>query len=207
MGKIANPHYLLLLAGGAAAVGSILILAVFLLQKSLGRNTKRERPKSMPLSPDEEATFTLTSVKSVVTQLKAEQQTMQEQLRAAERRAETSARQVEIISRQIPHGVIVFDAQGYIAFSNAQVRTMLAIDTWSRRRYAEIFKNIPNLLDLITPCFEGSQEVRGKLVDLQLETGSTRRVEASILPTRNNTGGLESVVCIFATPASGTLLT
>jgi PAS domain-containing protein len=40
---------------------------------------------------------------------------------------------------EIPWGVMVFDRQGFVTHANPAVRTLLGIDTWSRRRYAEIF--------------------------------------------------------------------
>ena len=95
---------------------------------------------------EDEAAFTLATVKAVVTQLKTEQKTMQEKLGAAERRADENARQFELLAREIHQGLIIFDPQGYIAFSNPLVRTMLAMDTWSRRRYAEIFNDIPAVI-------------------------------------------------------------
>lgn len=197
MGRLTSPQYLALLMGGAAVIGTVMILAVFLLQKSLGRSVKPDKPKTSPLKVEDESAFTLATVKSVVTQLKTEQQTLQEDLRAAERRADLGARHLEIIAGQFHQGLIIFDLHGYIAFSNPQVRTMLAIDTWSRRRYTDIFKDFLPLPELITGCFETGTEIRAKMLEFQGQDGIKRWVEASLFPSRNSTGQIESVVCIF----------
>lgn len=197
MGRLTSPQYMALLIGGAAVIGTIMILAVFLLQRSLGRSVKRDQPKTSPLKVEDEAAFTLATVKSVVTQLKTEQQTLQEDLRAAERRADSGARHLEIVTGQIQQGVIIFDLQGYIAFSNPQVRTMLAIDTWSRRRYPEIFKEFLPLPELIAESFETGIDVRTKMLEFQGQDGSKRLIEYSLCPSRNGTGQVESVVCFF----------
>src|ERR1035438_7213393 len=141
MGKLLSTQNLLLLVGGAALIGTVLTLAVFLLQRSFGRSSKSDKPRPPKLRVEDEAAFTLTTIKSVVTQLKADQKESQEKLLAAERRADENTRKFEIIAREIEHGLTVFDAQGYISFSNPLVRTMLNVDMWSRRRYPEIFKD------------------------------------------------------------------
>ena len=197
MQQLLTPQNLLLLIGGAALIGIILILAVYLLQRSFGRNLKTGKPRTAKIRVEDEAAFALTTIKSVVTQLKTDQKTLQEQLLAAERRADENARKFELIAREIEHGLIVFDAQGYISFSNPQARKLLVVDTWSRRRYVEIFKDIPALPELIGGCFEAGTEVRGKHLEFQISDGSKRLVEASVLPTRKSSGAMESVTCIF----------
>jgi len=197
MGKLLSTQNLLLLIGGAALIGTVLTLAVFLLQRSLGRASKTDKPRPPRIPVEDEAAFTLTAIKSVVTQLKADQKELQEKLHAAERRADENARKFELIAREIEHGLIVFDAQGYISFSNPLVRTMLNVDTWSRRRYAEIFKDIPPLPELLGSCFEAGAEVREKTIEFQTLDGTTHTVAASILPTRNSSRTLEFVICIF----------
>ena len=88
---------------------------------------------------EDEAAFTLATIRAVVTQLKTDQKTMQEKLVVAERSAEENARKFELLAREIDLGLMIFDAQGYITFSESPVRKLLGVDTWSRRRYGEIF--------------------------------------------------------------------
>jgi PAS domain-containing protein len=197
MGKLLSTRNLLLLVGGAALIAIVLTLAVFLLPRSFGRRAKSDKPRPPRIPVENEATFTLAAIKSVVTQLKAEQKELQEKLLAEERRADQNAHKFELIAREIEHGLIVFDAQGYISFSNPLVRTMLNVDTWSRRRYAEIFKDIPPLPELIGSCFEAGSETRQNPIAFQVLDGTRREVDASILPTRNSSGALEFVICIF----------
>jgi PAS domain-containing protein len=197
MGKLLSTQNLLLLVGGAALIGTVLTLAVFLLQRSFGRALKPDKTRSPKISVEDEAAFTLTTIKSVVTQLKAEQKELQEKLLAEERRADQNARKFELIAREIEHGLIVFDAQGYLSFSNPLVRTMLNVDAWSRRRYPEIFKNIPPLPEFIGSCFEAGSETRQTPIAFQVLDGTRRKVDASILPTRSGSGALEFVICIF----------
>jgi len=197
MEQLLSPQNLILLIGGAALVGTVLTVAVFLLQKSFSRNLKSGKPRPQKIRVEDEAAFTLATIKSVVTQLKTEQKSLQDKLAEAERSAEENGRKFELIAREIEDGLIVFDAQGFISFSNPLVRKMLAVDTWSRRRYTEIFQNTPMVSELIGNCFAGGTEVRKKRVEVEVPNRGKRLVEVSALPTRDRSGAMESVTCIF----------
>ena len=83
--------------------------------------------------------------------------------------------------------------------------TLLSIDTWSRRRYSEIFKELAPLPELIAACFETGTEIRKKPLELSSGNGRQLRVELSVFPIRNPSGELESVTCLFRelTPQAG----
>jgi len=205
-----NPHlnsqYLMLLFAGGILVICVLILADYLLKKSIGRTLNPQDPTFPKVRLEDEAAFTFAAVKGVVTQLKTEQKATQEQLIAAERRAEENARKFELLAREIDFGLMVFDAGGFITFSNPLVRTLLAVDTWSRRRYGEIFHDIPAVSELTGECFEAGTETRNRAVEFQASDGTERRVEVSVLSTRDRSGALEAVACVFrklAIPAPG----
>jgi PAS domain-containing protein len=196
-----NPHFnsqqLILLFGGAVLVISALILAVYFVQKSFARALKPDEPKPAKVRVEDEAAFTLATVKGVITQLKTDQKVTQDKLVAAERRADENAHKFELLAREIDFGLMIFDAEGYITFSNALVRKVLAVDTWSRRRYGEIFHDLPVLSKLIGECFETGTETRNRAVEFQASDGTERRVEVSVLQTRDRSGALEVVACVF----------
>jgi len=187
----------MLLIGVAVAVISVVFLRVYMLQKSLSRTLKPEESKLPKVRVEDEAAFTLATVKAVIAQLKAEQKTTQEKLVVAERRAEENARKFELLAREIDDGLMIFDAEGFITFSNPPVRRILAVDTWSRRRYGEIFHDIPDLSKLIGECVETGTETRKRTIEFQGSDGSTRRVEVSVLTTRDPFGAMEVVACVF----------
>jgi PAS domain-containing protein len=197
MDQLLTPQNLILLVGGALLFGGMLTLAVYLLQRSFSRGLKTGKPRHTPVRLEDEAAFTLATIKAVVTQLKADQKTTLEKLVVAERRAEENARNFELLAREIDLGLIIFDAQGYISFSNLLVRKVLGIDTWSRRRYREIFHDIPALSAVIANGFETGTEVKRQAIELHGRGGSNRRIEVSVLPTSDRSGARESVVCLF----------
>jgi PAS domain S-box-containing protein len=197
MDKLLSPQTLILLVGGALLFGTALTLGVYLLQRSFNRSLKSNKPRPARVRVEDEAAFTLATIRAVVTQLKTDLKATQEKLVAAERHAEENTRKFELLAREIDSGLMVFDAAGFISFSNPPVRKILAVDTWSRRRYAEIFNDITPLSELIDECFATGAEVRKKFVEFQGSDGSKRWVEVSVLPTRDRTGALEVVACVF----------
>jgi len=185
------------LVGGAVFVISVVLLGVYLLQKSISRTIKSDEPKPVRVRVEDEAAFTLATVKAVITQLKTEQKATLEKLVVAERRAEENARKFELLAREIDFGLMIFDAEGFITFSNPLVRKILAVDTWSRRRYGEIFHDNPALSKLIGECFETGTEIRKKTIEFQGWDESKRQVEVSVLQTRDRSGAMEVVACLF----------
>ena len=197
MDQLLSPQNLILLVGGAVLAGTVLTLGVYLLQRSLSRNLKLDKPRPARVRVEDEAAFTLASIRAVVTQLKTDQKTMQEKLVVAERSAEESARKFELLAREIDLGLMIFDAQGFITFSNPLVRKILGVDTWSRRRYGEIFHDLPALSKLIAECFETGTETRKKTVEFQGRGERKHRLEFSVLQTRDRSGAMEVVACMF----------
>jgi PAS domain-containing protein len=204
--KLMSPQNLVLIFGGAVVCFGVLLLGAYLFQKSLRRSFKPEEPKPDKLRVGDEAAFALGTVKGVITQLKAEQKDTQEKLVAAERRADENARKFDLLAREIDFGLMIFDAEGFITFSNPQVRKFIAVDTWSRRRYAEIFHDMPALVEVIAQCFETGTEARKNVFAFQGWGEGNKQVELSALPSRDRVGTIEMVACVFrelAPPPNG----
>lgn len=192
-----TPLHLIWLFGGAAVIAGVLLLGAYLFQKSLRRSFRPEEVKPEKVRAESDAAFTLATVKGVMAQLKAEQQSAREKLAAAERLAAENARKFDLLAREIDFGLMIFDAEGYITFSNPQVRKFIAVDTWSRRRYAEIFHDMPGFVEVIAGCFETGTEARRKVFEFQGWADRKTSVEVAVLPTRDPVGTLEIVACVF----------
>lgn len=186
-----------MLFAGAVLVLSVLLLAVYYLQKSLGQISKPDKPKPAKVRVGDEAAFTLETVKGIITQLKTEQKTMQDKLVAVERRADENARKFDLLAREIDFGLMILNTEGYITFSNPMARRILAVDTWSRRRFGEVFRDLPALSESILACFEAGTEVRKQPIEIPGRDPSRGVVEVSVLPIRDRSGATESVACML----------
>jgi len=201
-----NPHFslpqMMLFFGGAVFVVTVLVLAVYLLQKFVKRGLRSGVPKPDRVRVDDEAAFMSATLKSLIAQLKNDQKVIQEKLGAAERRAELNQRKFDLLAREVDFGLMIIDVEGYIAFSNPRVRQALAVDTWSHRRYGEIFHDTPNLAQLIGQCVATGSEARKTLIEYRGADGTEKSLEVSILPARNQAGAVEVVACVFREPGT-----
>jgi len=97
---------------------------------------------------------------------------------------------------------MVFDRQGFLTQANAPARELLGPDTWSRRRYAELFQSIPKLAELVQTCLETGAEIRKQTVEHQTGDEGTRAIAVSLLPVRDRSGSTEGVVCLLREASS-----
>jgi PAS domain-containing protein len=203
MNPLLNMQHLVFLFGAALLGVCVLILGIYLLQKFLRPSLKLEEAPRVKVRVEDEAAFSLETVKSVIAQLKTEQKTLQEKLVEAERRAEMNARKFDLLAREIDYGLITFDDQGMITFSNSLVREVLGVDTWSRRRFTEIFRDFPELSRLIGECIETGAETRSTPCKLAQSDGTVLGVEVSVLATCDRRGARDVVACLFREPRVG----
>lgn len=194
------------LVGGAVVVALVLIVAIYALHKSFRGTLKPDDFKLPRVRVEDETAFTLATMQAVIAQLKDEQKTTQEKLVAPEQRAEENARKIALLAQEMDQGLMVFDRQGFLTQANAPARELLGPDTWSRRRYAELFQSIPKLAQLVRTCLETGAETRKETVEGQTGDESTRAMVVSVLPMRDRNGKTEAVACLLrgvsSTPTS-----
>ena len=145
----------------------VLILGVYLLQKSCSPRLETRRTQARQGARGRRSRLHARDREGRHHAVEDRPEATQEKLVAAERRADENARKFDLLAREIDFGLMIFDAEGFIAFSNPLVRKLLAVDTWSRRRYGEIFHDIPVLSKLIGECFETGAETRKKTIEFQ----------------------------------------
>jgi PAS domain-containing protein len=190
------------LIGGAMVVALVLIVAIYALHKSIRGTLKPDDFKPPRVRVDDETAFTLATMQAVIVQLKDEQKATQAKLAAAEQRGEENARKIALLAQEMDQGLMVFDRQGFLTQANAPARELLGPDTWSRRRYAELFQSIPKLAELVQTCLETGAEIRKQTVEHQTGDEGTRAIAVSLLPVRDRSGSTEGVVCLLREASS-----
>jgi PAS domain-containing protein len=190
------------LVGAAVAVAALLGGAAYALHKSICQTLKPDDLKPPRVRVEDETAFTLATLQGVIIQLKREQKTAQEKLLATDLRAEENTRKFELIAREINQGLMIFDRQGFVTFANAHAREVLAADTRSRRRYAEVLQAVPKFVELVGGCLETGSETRDEKIEYQTGDEPTRLIEVSTLPIRDRTGTIEAVVCLVREASS-----
>ncbi len=176
------------LIGGAMVVALVLIVAIYALHKSIRGTLKPDDFKPPRVRVDDETAFTLATMQAVIVQLKDEQKATQAKLAAAEQRAEENARKTALLAQEMDQGLMVFDRQGFLTQANAPARELLGPDTWSRRRYAELFQSIPRLAELVRTCLETGAETRKETVEYQTGDEGSGPLRSQCFPFATGAG-------------------
>jgi len=188
---------LTLVLGIAVAVGAVLILIIYLLHKTIRRQLRGEkwRPRT-PRAENSEA-FMLAGLQALIASLREEQKKTSDLLRASELRSEESAARVDLIAREIEEGLLLFDRQGFIGLANPAVRTLLSIDTWSRRRFQEVLGPGSELARRIATCLADGGVTRREEVDYRTPRGNDLRLVVTIVPLMGRGGEISGALCLI----------
>ncbi len=185
-------------------VGTSLMLAValaagfYLIHKMF--QEQRVKPDLGSNSPrvENETTFAMAAMQGVIAKMKAQEKELTELRRAAEQRAREAARLNENIIREMPSGLMVFNRDGFISSANPAVRTMLGVDTWSRRRYPEILGPTSRLAAHIRECLETGKTTTRETIEYTTPPGEMRFLGMSLSPFHGNSGEVEGAVCLLS---------
>ena len=194
---------LTLLVVGIFLIGSLLILLIYVLHKAFQRQREAGNSKRASPRPPDEAAFAVATMQSVIAGLRAREKELREMLHDAEQRAEASARTLEGVVREMPLGLMVFNREGFLTLSNAAMRALLGIDTWSRRRYTEILGTESQLTAWIRECLETGKTYTREGLECTTPHGETRTLGVFLSPCHGKDGQVESAVCLVASLEDG----
>lgn len=188
---------LTLVAVGTLLVGGLLLFIVYIVHKMI--QDRREEDDLTPRSPraSDQPAFAMAALQGVIARMKEQEKELVELRQEAEKRARESARISENILREMPGGLMVFNREGFISTSNPAVRTLLGVDTLSRRRYPEILGPQPRLSEHIRQCLETGKPLSQASLQSTLPSGETRALAVSVSPFHDANGGIAGVVCLL----------
>jgi PAS domain-containing protein len=189
---------LTILVGGAIVLGGLLILLIYVLHKAFQRQrNEADLGAAIPRAANE-AAFALATVQSVIAGLKAREKELTKQLHEAEQRAEATARTLESVGQEIPLGLMLFSRDGFLTLSNPEARALLGIDTWSRRRYTELFHPQSPLTQYIRDSLETGKSQKHQRLEYAASEAQTRLLEVSLSPWHDRNGQVAGVICLLA---------
>lgn len=196
-----KPHFtfsqLTFLIAAAVALGAVVILIVYALHRAIQRQRAEGELKSAAPRAGGDAAFVLATTQGVIADLKKQQKETQELYRAAARRADEYAQRLEAIAQEIGEGLLVFDREGFVSLTNSAARTLLEIDTWSRRKYPEVLGPESPLTHLIRACFQTGTTTRPERIAHRTERGEARFLLVSVRALRARSGDINGVVCLL----------
>jgi len=179
---------LLLTSFVAILLGSLLCM-VFLLRwllrpynQLIGEAQRAAEQPQFPKSKDE-AEFVLETFQSVVAQLQAKRQELEQLSAQASERAESAVKFSERIVASVPSGLIAFDGSGRSMVINAPGRALLEVDgTALGEPVASLLANIPQLAELVEECLQTGKLYRREVIQVESSSGLTRRLGGTIAP-------------------------
>ncbi len=188
---------LTLLLGITLVVGGLLVLVVFAFHKAILSQRRVNPAKQKSPRVENVAPFMIATMQAVIANLKEEQKKLVDLHRAAEERAEQSARINEIIAREMPTGLLIFDREGFLMQVNPAARALLQIDTWSRRRYPEILGTQSKLTARIQAGLETGRTTQWELIEDATRAGKTRALKIFLSPYHARAGKISGIVCLL----------
>jgi PAS domain S-box-containing protein len=198
-----TPQQVVLLLGTALVIASLMVFVVYALHKAMKRERRQMIASLRPPRSIDQSAFMIASLQGVVAKMKARENELEILLRDAEQRAETSTRTLEAIVREMPQGLMVFDAAGFLTLANPAARALLEADTWSRRRYSDIVRSDSPLALRIRRCLENGKSCRHETVEYTSPSGRVRRLDVSLSPYQGRGGQLAGAICIIANLPDG----
>ena len=188
---------LTLVVVGLVLTAGVLLLLLYAVHKLFERERQQRKGRLAAPRPADETAFALATMQGVITGLRAREKELKELLQDAERRASTSARFLENVVREVPLGILLVNREGFLALSNPAVRVLLAVDTWSRRRYPEVLGPESPLTACIRECLEAGRKYEREPVEYVTPTGETCLLQVSVSPVCSQDGQVGGALCLL----------
>ncbi|MHB8654221.1 MAG: two-component system sensor histidine kinase NtrB [Terriglobia bacterium] len=177
---------------GLLGVGFYILHKVFQQQRTeLDLKSKSPRVEN-------DATFAMATMQGVIAKMKEQERELTGLRVAAEQRARESSRISENIIREMPSGLMVFNREGFITTANPAVRTLLGIDTWSRRRYPEILGAESLLAAHIRECLETGKTTTRETIEYTTPQGEVKFLGMSLSSFHGTGGEVDGAVCLLS---------
>ncbi len=192
-----TPQQVVLFLGTGLVIAGVLVFIIYTLHKAL-RRQRAEMDFKPSAAKTNDSAFIIAFMQGIVTKMKVRETELESLLREAEQRAETSTRMLEALVREMPAGLVIFDREGFLTMANQPARTLLEADTWSRRRYPEVFTARSILVTLIEDCLEKGRNFRRERLNYTSLSGRTQSVEVSPSPFHGRSGQLAGAICLIA---------
>jgi two-component system, NtrC family, sensor histidine kinase HydH len=188
-------------------VGSVLVVlalilgGVFLIRRAFRTSRESQREPILDSTPrvQNPSAFVAASMQGVIARLR-EQEKELERLHKVERdRAEQTERLSEEVTRNMPAGLLVVNANGIISSANPAAEQTLGIRGLVFRRYSEALGENSSLTKLIADCLESGLVFRREEVEhVPPGAGEARHLGVTISPIRRGEGKISGAICLLS---------
>ena len=195
----------LLLTAFVAILLGTLVCILFLLRwvlrpyRQLVGEAEKASAETQPHKSKDEAEFVLETFQSVVAQLQAQREALEQLSNQASKRADSAERFSERIVASVPSALIAFDGSGHSMVINAPGRALLELDGSALGQPATtILQKIPQLAEMVEQCLQTGKLYRREELETVTAEQIPRRLGATVAPIElSSDRGPRGVLCLL----------
>jgi PAS domain S-box-containing protein len=182
----------------------LLVLAVgwliYALVRRVFKDSRESQNVNMDAAPrvDNSAAFMTASMQGVIRKLREQEKELERLHRVEKERAENTERLSEEVTRNMPAGLVMVNAQGIVASANPAAEQVLGVRGLGYRRYSEVLGANSELTQLVGQCLAQGKIFRREQVDHKTPSGETRRLGVTISPVRSADEKISGSICLIS---------
>lgn len=183
----------------AAVLAALVIVGFFALRKFF-RDTRSVHETEHDPGPRTEnaAAFMTASMQAVIQKLREQEKELERLHQQEKERAEKTERLSEEVTRNMPAGLLVVNANGIISTANPASEQTLGIRGLVFRRYSEALGENSDLTRLVSNCLATGQISRREQVEYSGPRGEKRQLGVTISPIRRGSEKVTGVICLLS---------
>jgi PAS domain S-box-containing protein len=184
-------------------VGLILLAVMvvgFLLLRRFFSETRTANETKMDSAPRTEnpSAFMAASMQAVIQKLREQEKELERLHQQEKERAEQTERLSEEVTRNMPAGLLVVNANGIISSANPASEQTLGIRGLAFRRYSEALGEKSDLTRLVANCLATGQIFRREQVEYAGPDGEKRQLGVTISPIRRGEEKVSGAICLLS---------
>lgn len=195
-----NPQQIGLVAAGMALVLVVMFGFVAVIMRKVLRDKREAEDDFAEKAPrtENEPAFMAASIQAVIRRLKEQEKELERLHKIEKDRAEQTERLSEEVTRNMPAGLLVVNAQRIISSSNPAAEQALGVKTLGFRRFSEVLGESSGLTKLIADCMATGKIYRREEVVHRTPAGDMRHLGVTISPIRRDTGKPNGAICLLS---------
>jgi PAS domain S-box-containing protein len=192
-----SPH---MLAFGLALLLAAVAWLIFAIVRRVFKNSREAQSESTDASPriENSAAFMTASMQGVIRKLREQEKELERLHRIEKERAEQNERLSEEVTRNMPAGLVMVNAQGIVASANPAAEQVLGVRGLGYRRYSEVLGESSELTNLVGQCIAQGKIFRREQVDHTTPSGEIRRLGVTISPVRTADEKISGAICLLS---------
>src|SRR5690348_9932982 len=184
----------------AAGLLVVTVVALFFMRRYFREARSAHKEELAPQTPGTQnpSAFMAASMQGVIQKLRDQEKELERLHRIEKERAAHSERLSEEVTRNMPAGLLVVNANGIISSANPAAEQTLGILGLAFRRYSEALGEESHLTRLVSNCLATGQIFRREQVEYSGPQGQKRQLGVTISPIRRSNEKVTGAICLLS---------